>query len=239
MRIKVLSWNIWGGQYLPEILDFIEREKPDVIGLQEVIEDLDGTGNTAKTIAEKLGYQSFFHPTYEVDAGRLYHLLKPRNVLMGNAILSKTKIAKTEVHRLSEEKERFAVGAIIPVDGRKFRFYSTHLKHTHQKPEELQDIQAKTLAEVMPRENTVLMGDFNAIPGSGPVETVSKVMKNTDTEFKPTWSVYPEGCPICKPQKIDTRLDYIFTSEDLKTGSFAVYDSKGSDHLPISVVVEI
>ncbi len=239
MKLKILSWNIWGGQHLPEIFELLEREKPDMIGLQEVVEDLDGSNNTAKTIAEKLGYEWFFHPTYEVDTGRLYHLLEPRIVRMGNAILSKTKIAKTEVHQLSEEKGRFAVGAIIPLGGREFRFYSTHLKHTHQKPEELQDIQAQALAGIMPKENTVLMGDLNATPESNPVKIMSAVMKNTDYQLKPTWSVYPEGCPICKPQGLDTRLDYIFVSNDLSTDSFTVYDSKGSDHLPVSVIIEI
>ncbi len=234
-----MSWNIWGGQYLPEILGLIEREKPDVIGLQEVIEDLDGTNNTAKIIAEKLGYEWFFYPTSEADATLLYRSPKPRRVRMGNAILSKLPIARTDVRQLSEEKARFAVGAIIPINGKEFHFYSTHLKHTHQEPSELQDQQAQALAELMPKENTILMGDLNATPESKPVEMVSAVMKNTDTEFKPTWSMYPEGCPVCKPQKLDTRLDYIFTSKDLKTDSFTVYDSKGSDHLPISVILTL
>ncbi len=240
MNIKVLSWNIWGGQHLPEILELIEREKPDVIGLQEVIEDFDGTNNTAKTIAEKLGYEWFFYPTYEVDTGRLYHLLEPRMVRMGNAILSKLPITKTDVHQLSEEKGRFAVEAIIRAGGRDLHFYSTHLKHTHQEPSELQDEQAKSLVKLMPVENAVLMGDFNATPESGCLAIINGgTMKNTDTELKPTWSVYPEGCPICKPQKLDTRLDYIFASKDLRTDSFTVYDSKGSDHLPISVILNI
>ncbi len=239
MKLKILSWNIWGGQHLPEIIELLERERPDVIGLQEVVEDLDGTNNTAKTIAEKLGYEWFFYPTYEVDAGQFYHLLEPRMVRMGNAILSKPKIAKTEVHQLSEEKGWFAVGAIIPLGGREFRFYSTHLKHTHQKPEELQDIQAKVLAGIMPKENTVLMGDFNATPDGNPVKILNEVMRNTDIKLEPTWSVYPEGCPVCKPQKLDTRLDYIFVSNDLSTNAFTVYDSKGSDHLPVSVIIEI
>ncbi len=239
MNLKVLSWNIWGGQHLPEILEFIEKERPDVIGLQEVIEDLDGTNNTAKIIAEKFGYEWFFYPTYEVDTARLYHLLKPRMVRMGNAILSKLPIAKTDVHQLSEEKGRFAVEAVIPANGKELHFYSTHLKHTHQESSELQDQQAQNLAEIMPKENAVLMGDFNATPDGNPVKIVGGVMKSTDAELKPTWSVYPEGCPVCKPQGLDTRLDYIFTSKDLTTGSFTIYDSKGSDHLPISVILKI
>lgn len=50
-KVKVVSWNIWGGQHLPEILDFLLEFKPDIICLQEVIQDLDGKNNTAETIA--------------------------------------------------------------------------------------------------------------------------------------------------------------------------------------------
>lgn len=57
MNVKLLSWNIWGGQYLPEIVDFLKKEKADIIALQEVIEDLNGANNVAKIIAQKLRYE--------------------------------------------------------------------------------------------------------------------------------------------------------------------------------------
>ena len=83
------------------------------------------------------------------------------------------------------------------------------------------------------------MGDFNATPESPVIKSIQKVLVDSDPSSTPTWSVYPEGCRICNPQKLDTCLDYIFTSIDLKTSSFKVEESKASDHLPISVVVEI
>ena len=64
-------------------------------------------------------------------------------------------------------------------------------------------------------------------------------MTDADPADTPTWCLYPEGCPVCKLQKVDTRLDYIFTTNDVAVRSFAVGDAKGSDHLPISVIVEL
>ncbi len=239
MNLKILSWNIWGGQHLPAIIEFLGKEKPDIIGLQEVIEDLNGADNVAKTIAQKLRYEWFFHPTYEVETKRLYHLLKPRTVRMGNAILSKYRMGKTKTHRLSDENARFAVEADIKVESRNLHFFSTHFQHTHQQPSALQERQAKNLLKAIPHENAIVMGDFNATPESACLAIMNAGMKNTDTKFKPTWSIYSEGCPVCRPKKLDTRLDYIFTTPDLKASHFTAHHSEGSDHLPISIHLKI
>lgn len=239
MRFKILSWNIWGGQHLSEIIDLLRKEDADIVGLQEVIEDLDGTKNTAKIIAEKLGYEWVFVPTHEVETARLYALLESKTVKIGNAVLSRQKISESITHELSMERKRLAIEAVIPIGDRVFHIFSTHLVHTHQQPSELQSLQAKNLLRFIPVENALLMGDFNATPQSDCVQILADGLETTDRDFKPTWSVYPEGCNICVPRHIDTRLDYIFTSKDIKTASFAVLESKGSDHLPISVMIEV
>lgn len=83
------------------------------------------------------------------------------------------------------------------------------------------------------------MGDFNATPDSMTVQKMSKAMLNTDPVLTPTLNAELFDCSGCDPQTIfGTQLDYIFTSRDIKTDSFTVYDVKGSDHLPISVVIE-
>lgn len=239
-KVKVVSWNIWGGQYLPEILEFLSEFKPEIICLQEVIQDLDGRNNTAEAIARHLGYKSsYFTPTYEIDARKYYPKLEPRVVSMGNAIISKNAIQDFKVHPLSEGKRRFLLEALIPVNGQMLHVFSTHLLHTHQNPSEIQELQAKRISEIIPKQHAILGADLNAIPESVTVKTLKQAMVNTDTAFTPTWSVYPEGCPVCKPQAIDTRLDYLFVTKDLKHHSFKVHDSKGSDHLPISVEIEV
>lgn len=239
MSLKILSWNIWGGQYLPEIMNFLRAANADIIGLQEVIEDLDGSKNTAKIIAEELGYEWVYVPTYKDETAKLYKILEPKTVKRGNAILSKYKIVDYEAHKLSEEKKGMVLEASIPVNGRNLHIFSTHLVHTHQQPLELQNFQAENLLKFIPEKDAIVMGDFNATPGSECLKIVSNVLKNTDENLSAsTWSVYPEGCPKCNPQAIDTRLDYIFTTEDMRIESFEVGNSKGSDHLPISAMLE-
>ena len=113
------------------------------------------------------------------------------------------------------------------------------MKHTHQQRTELQDGQAEILTKLLPSKLGIVMGDFNATPESYPVQLMGREYVNTDKTLAPTWSMYPEGCPVCKPQHVDIRLDYIFVSPDIVFDSPEVGMSKGSDHLPISVVVSV
>src|SRR3989344_2714389 len=84
-----------------------------------------------------------------------------------------------------------------------------------------------------------IMADFNATPDSTAIKSLKNTHVDSDPTSAPTWSLYPEGCLECNPQDVSTRLDYIFTSKDIKTNSFKAENSKGSDHLPISVIIEI
>lgn len=40
-------------------------------------------------------------------------------------------------------------------------------------------------------------------------------------------------------RRIDTRLDYIFVSKDFVFRSHEVGESKGSDHLPVTIAVDM
>jgi endonuclease/exonuclease/phosphatase family metal-dependent hydrolase len=141
---------------------------------------------------------------------------------------------------LTENDDRRAlVQANIKINDQIVHVFSTHLSHTHQQNSVIQLQQASEVLAHIPDNSSILMGDFNAIPSSTTIEKVKEVLVDTDTHNLPTWSVYPEGCVECNPQKIDIRLDYIFTTKDITTNSYKVESSKGSDHLPISAVVEL
>ncbi len=133
-----------------------------------------------------------------------------------------------------------AIKADVEIGGHTIHVFSIHLKHTHQKPLALQDLQAENLIKTASEEKTIIMGDFNALPESSVIQKMSKVFKNAETNpFTPTWSLYKEGCTVCLVESLKYTLDYIFTSRDLKTSSFKVENSKASDHLPISAIIEI
>ncbi|MFA5877464.1 MAG: endonuclease/exonuclease/phosphatase family protein [Candidatus Paceibacterota bacterium] len=228
MQLKVLSWNIWDEGHFDEIAQFLKSSEADIIGLQEVLP-------FSKNIPiieflTSLGYKHVYAPA---------RLSSGEREEMGNAVFSKYPIVSNAVHVLSEENKRIAVQADIAVEGKIVYVFSVHLLHTHQQSSGIQELQAENLLKVLPQERVIVMGDFNAIPESVAVQKMRSVLTDTDTTSAPTWSVYPEGCPVCNPQKIDIRLDYIFVSSDIKTITSTVEVSNGSDHLPISAIIEM
>lgn len=228
MKLKILSWNIWVDGYFDQISDFLKKSDADIIGLQEVKEN--DPGRDVVGYLTGLGYEHVFAP-------RQTH--RRTGVRFGPAVFSRYKIESKKVHSLSKKEERVAVQANIRVNNQILHVFSTHLFHPHQQESEVQNQQAENLIRLLPKKNTIVMGDFNATPESLTIKNMQKVLVDSDPLSLPTWSVYPEGCPVCKPQSLNIRLDYIFTSKDVSVESFEVGDSKGSDHLPIIATIEI
>ena len=229
MKIKILSWNIWIHGDFVKISSFLKETNADIIGLQEVKDD--DSKRDVIGYLRSLGYEYVFAPVKHIWKEKIYN--------DGPAIFSKYPIKNNKKYILSEEDRRGAARADIQINGKQLHVFNTHLIHTHQQQSKIQDEQAENLVKLVPQEKSILMGDFNALPDSNAVKIVGKDFINTDPNLLPTWSIYPEGCIDCNPKGVNYKLDYIFTSKDLKTKDYKVEESKASDHLPISVLVEL
>lgn len=229
MKLKILSWNIWINGYFDQVTDFLKASGADIIGLQEVVSD--EPKRDIISFLAKLGYQHVFAPVKKTWGNEVYN--------DGPAVFSKYKIAGSNTYILSKNDPRTAVRANIQINGEAIHVFCTHLVHTHQQESKEQNGQVFNLLKELPSERTILMGDFNATPDSTVIKNIKKALIDSDPSSLPTWSVYPNGCKECNPQELNTRLDYIFTSKDIKASSFKVEESKASDHLPISVSVEV
>ena len=229
MRIKILSWNIWCDCDFAKVAEFLAASKADIIGLQEIV-----PGDRNRDIVSflsKLGYEYAVAPIGATFSdGRM----------ITSGIFSKYPIYKSETHLLSEESPRQAIEVEIKVDKVMLTVFSFHLKHTHQQESPLQNLQAENLIKVLPEEKVIVMGDFNATPNMKPIKCMREVLVDTNPASGPTLDAALFDCKECDPKAIaDTRLDYIFASKDLTTHSPKVENSHGSDHLPISVVLEL
>lgn len=232
MKLKILSWNIWlGGVYLDKITDFLRSFKADIVGLQEVTQTPQGKKNIAQQLAQELGYEWVYATGMD---------LRPygKNLVMGNAVLSKYPIISKRTHTLSKTDTRTAIQADLSVNKTVIHVLSTHLLHTHQQPSIIQEEQAETLAAAAPKERTIIMGDFNATPDSRTVQILRTSFRKADGDsVQPTWSVYPQEC--CDTHGLTIRLDYMFVTPDVRTKKFAIENSDGSDHVPISAEMEV
>ena len=182
---------------------------------------------------KKLGYEHVVAPVFVIpNDGRT----------MSNGIFSKFPIVKSKIHTLPDPKTntRNAIQADIDVQGKIIHVFMTHLLHTHQKSDLVQDSQIDELIKLLPKKNTIAMGDFNMTPESEGIKKMREVMQDAELAPVPTLDPKLFDCKVCDRDKIPTtRLDYIFTSKDIKSDSFKVHDSYGSDHLPISVNLEV
>lgn len=228
MILKILSWNVWVDGYFNQISEFLMMANADIIGLQEVKAN-DPTRNFIEYLS-KLGYHFVFTPAQK-------SWRKEEDYKFGPAIFSKYPILRTKTYVLSEINNYVMIGADIQIEDKILHVFSTQLLHTHQKESEEQVEQVANIIKVLPRDKVIVMGDFNATPDSQAIKNMKKLLVDTDSTNTPTWSVYPEGCHLCLPQKIDIRLDYIFTSKDITVKSFKAEDSRGSDHLPILATI--
>ncbi len=229
MQIKILSWNIWCDNDFGQVKNFLLESKADIIGLQEIL-----PGDKNRDIVSFLSSLGYEHAVAPIGA------TFPDGRMITSGIFSKYPIRERKAHLLSDESPRQAIEASVDVGDFRLTIFSFHLKHTHQQDSDLQNLQMENLMRVLPKKKVVVMGDFNSTPDMTPIKRMREIYIDTDSASTPTLNVPLFDCKVCDLKELpNTRLDYIFTSKDLTTHSFKVEPPHGSDHLPISVVVEL
>jgi len=160
--LKLVCFNIWHNQgdwkaRRPLLIETIRAENPDVIALQEALEDAAvGLPNQARTLAEALGgYEMHFVSTDPEGAPRRY----------GNAILSRLPVLAHDSRKLEPlDDYRTAIRARVSVAGRAVDVVNTHLAWQADQA----SVRARQIGDLMawlPADDTplIVMGDFNAV----------------------------------------------------------------------------
>lgn len=161
-ELKLVSFNIWHDQgdwaaRLPLLVAAIRAEDPDVIGLQEVLEDAAvGLPNQARTLADALGgYTVHFVSADPEGAPRRY----------GNAILSRLPVVGFESRKLEPlDDYRTALRVRVALGGRAVDVINTHLAWQA----DAAAVRARQIADLismLPQGGAplIVMGDFNAV----------------------------------------------------------------------------
>ena len=227
MTFTVVSWNINGGMDLAGIIACLKEVNADIIGLQEVLQEEDGSNNIAEQIVKTLDYSWAYATTKTLDPS-LSFLLKEhkitRHMEWGNAILSKFPITGREVYILSEHRSRTALAANIRLNDKKLTVISTHLAH-REHDDAIRDIQIDTLIKATQEEYTIVAGDFNALPTSAAIRKMRRKFLDVTENSSATSGL--------------RKIDYIFTSKEIKCIESGVIHSDASDHLPAYAVLNI
>jgi endonuclease/exonuclease/phosphatase family metal-dependent hydrolase len=233
--VRVLSYNLHfgfdvrGWSDLEGVARAIEGTGAEVVGLQEVSRGWYVNGST-----DMLGWlQRRLRMPYVRFAGA-------SDAIWGNAVLSRYPIVGGEVVRLPREGVPLARNALrVSVDlgaGRHLDVVVTHLHHL-EGPDgaRVRLAQLPRLLELVAgRPATVLLGDFNAEPGSAEIALVRAagladafLAGGGGRGDELTW-------PSDRP---DRRIDYLWLSPDLAASGFAATDATASDHRGVAVTV--
>ena len=232
VQLKILSYNLRFGELasLEELAEFIKKENPDVVALQEV--DV----RTFRDRAPKQNDKDFISElAYHTGMFGVYGKTIPyMGGYYGIGILSKYPLASVERIYLpktehGKEQRALLVADVEYEDGEYFTFASTHLDYTNT---EERQTQVKKINEVLLNKTypVIVAGDFNGRPDA--IEIVNgmtqwKQLCNTDATV-----------PATKPKH---KIDYIYAYPKHKWELIenASYFIQLSDHLPISAVVEL
>lgn len=236
-NLNVLSYNIHHANPpskpdfidLQAIADVINKEKPDVVGLQEVDVNIPRSNkqNQAEELARLTGMEAFFAKAIDYDGGEY-----------GIAILSKLPMEHMKNTNLPTAtgtggEPRTLVTAVITLPGgRKILFANTHMDA--QRPDTNRFLQINRITEILMKETlpVIVMGDLNAVPES-------RIINKLDAHFTRTCV---NNCGHTVPQINPRRtIDFIaFTPGAFNVVEHKVIDEPyASDHLPVKAVLQL
>jgi acetylornithine deacetylase/succinyl-diaminopimelate desuccinylase-like protein/endonuclease/exonuclease/phosphatase family metal-dependent hydrolase len=212
---------------LQRIADVINRERPDVVGLQEVdrgVKRTEGKDEIAE-LAAMTRMEYAFAPNLDYQGGKY-----------GVAILSRFPIKNT-VHRMFENKreaERRGMLLVeIELDRKPLTFVTTHLDYQFEDGRLFESEQLlKFLAEV--KGPLIVVADLNDVPSGSAYQLMR-------TKFDDAWVTSRAkgdgfSYPADKPAK---RIDHIFYGKSVRAKKGWVVESQASDHVPVVAELDI
>ena len=221
-QLTVMSYNIHQGYDvaslpgMPYIAETIAEQRPDVVALQEV-----GRGWNLLGGADLVAYLRWRFKDHEV-------LFVPTNGrLWGNAIMSREPIGNVQPV-IFAANESFRYG-MLQAETAGLTIASVHLSaDLNEKVDGIRARQAEELMNKLVGPRTLIVGDFNAQPGTPAINALTRRFVDLAFFFGlgavPTWS--------------NQRLDYIFATQDLQAVGVRVGVSHASDHKPVIVVLK-
>lgn len=232
LPVRVMAYNIHqgfgtsGAFTLEEIAQVIEAESPDIVALQEVSRAwlVDGAVDILSWLSQRLDMDYAWGPA--ADSA------------WGNAVLSRYPILQVENHEMPNNDDfpldraflwvEIDVGEEAPL-----RVIATHFHHVRDESQHRIPQTEAVLERWSGISQTVLLGDLNGRPEDREIKLLGEAglldsfvdSGGTDRGFT---------SPSDGPNK---RIDYVWTSPDLKSTDYNSLGSQASDHLPVAVTV--
>ncbi|MDO8510704.1 MAG: endonuclease/exonuclease/phosphatase family protein [Nanoarchaeota archaeon] len=239
MSLKILSLNIERENHIPKVIALLEKEKPEVIFLQEIHEP------DFEMLKKKFGLNGFFAPmlTYprQIDGEKI-------SVKQGNALYTTLPLLKTEFFIYFgketippyEKYENNGINRVLTVGsvekgGIKYNVATTHFTWAGGggvNEEQRRDV--KQLLKLLQLQGElVLCGDFNAPRGGEIFTALNRHLKDNipahiTTTLDPT---------LHKAGPLSYVVDYVWSTPQYSVQKVRVIDGV-SDHMAIVAEIE-
>jgi endonuclease/exonuclease/phosphatase family metal-dependent hydrolase len=234
-KLRVMTYNIHVGVGmdkkldLQRVADVINRERPDLVGLQEVDRNVKRTEgkNEIAELAAMTQMEFAFAPNLDYQGGKY-----------GVAILSRLPIKDTE-HRMFENKReterRGMLRVEIEVAGKTVNFVTTHLDYQFADGRLFETEQLLKFLDGV-KEPLIVVADLNDVPEG----SAYKLMRTLFDDAWITSRAKGDGLsfPADNPVK---RIDHIFyrSSDRLRAKKAWIVETLASDHVPVAAEIEI
>jgi endonuclease/exonuclease/phosphatase family metal-dependent hydrolase len=222
-HVTVMTFNIEGhasllrSNHIEEIAAVIRKYNPDIVSINEAHRRTWQArfGDHVSDLHRLTGMAAVFGRSYTFIGGDF-----------GNAILTRGRIVRSEVHELPGTGEpRSLLEAVIDVNGGRVEMYVAHTTawaslSRATRTDQLQCINAHVQAAAHP---FILAGDLNAPPDAPEMQ---KFLGSNTLRFA--------GDPKTPTHKVmEQRLDYILIDPGWQVRSARVLDDGPSDHRPV------
>jgi endonuclease/exonuclease/phosphatase family metal-dependent hydrolase len=246
MRLSVLQWNVLYSENINNTIDFLRQNPVDIICLQELtIDDNSGEpGHKPDYIARQLGYHHFYKDLpIESTEGKQLTLV--------DGIFSRYPLSRSDFYWINEpqgrggydDEFRAYIEITVEVGGKEITIGTTHMSYTDRfQLTTGKQLETDRLVDIIraKKGSYILTGDLNAVPGSYTIEQISKHLAHAGPDMaQKTWTTKPFSYRGFEENDLNWRLDYIFTTKDIKINSAEILTTEYSDHLPLLAQIEL
>lgn len=243
---------MYKGKYLDALIEFINKESPDFVSMQEVSSGIlnyfEGkSANLFEIVKSRIEMDGVFHNDMEIAEQPM--------ATLGNAIFSKWPIlSSTQVFlKKSEgaltldefndiqnfpEMPRSLIDATIDFNGKNIHILSAHGAWTAPPTDTEETARQATIIvdHIKTIQAPFIFGaDLNMPPDSQVVKSVSQVAKNLMTGSAISQTTHPTMHKIAPKGYL---IDYVFVSKEFKKNKIEAPEILVSDHLPVVAQLE-
>jgi endonuclease/exonuclease/phosphatase family metal-dependent hydrolase len=247
--MKLVSLNIEGNKHYERIFPFFKKENPDVLCLQEVLEDdmsfLGEKLEGMKGIFYPFSYTTSKHPSYESMYGKKFGVAiftREEPVSSGYFYYwGKEEYSSVPFEDFLQDKNKYenhvlAWVTFSPPNGATYKVITAHFPVTErgESTEHQLDVLGACMLKLKELGDFALCGDFNAPRGNKTFEILAKEYKdNIPHSYMTSLDQNLHRIP-----GLQFMVDGLFTTEKVRAENVALCDGV-SDHMAIVATLEV